>query len=131
MLEVPSQTVESPTDENVKAPTASVFQELIQGRTPIFAAADSLVDVFTVPPCAGLAVSPEVDELVLGFLLGGRHTCIQCRGHVTAIVGVVDAVLLSPVRLVTAAAPCAKSAPNGSVSAWPCSSRGGDSRPDR
>jgi hypothetical protein len=77
VLQVAAQPIELPGHDDVELPMPRVLHQAIEGRPPVLGPRDAVVDVFDGRPAAGFDVAPELDELVLGFLVEGADTNVD------------------------------------------------------
>ena len=82
MSEVPTQSIETPDDQDIEAPALGVRDKSIKGGSSVLGAGHALVDVLRgLRPAAGCDVASELGQLVLGLLVERRDPCVDGRAH--------------------------------------------------
>ena len=74
MLEVPAQSIESPTHEDIEAPAARIADHLVERRPTVLRAAHPTVDVVRRHPTTSGDVAVKLRQLILGFLVESQAT---------------------------------------------------------
>jgi hypothetical protein len=91
MLQVASEPIEAPADDDIEPATSSISDQLIEGGASILCPAHPAIHVLDGRPASGLHVPPDFSELVLRFLLQRADAGVDGGLHAATLLSALPA----------------------------------------